>query len=200
MERRAAQHFFRAALPRRPAPKGEGRNGRQVLPLPVSTTDRTGAMRRKAHRVREAANRQRRAAEARQSIFGYSCAVRSSWPHRAQEPASERMQRARSPRHNSGGKPSDLIRRSVSRVALAPCARGPPRSKRWCQRRCDSGRLDTGSGRPPQTRPSKEGAETSIVSTPPGVENAHRRRLQATRACNGSTASRRERGFRRRTE
>jgi len=64
-------------------------------------------------------------------------------------------------RNARGWLPSDSHESFVHRE------REPPRSMRWCQRRCDRRRLGPGSGRPPRTAPFPSGGGRDLESDDP---------------------------------
>jgi len=127
-----------------PAPSGVG--ARKVRPsnaVPSQPTRRHRSDRREAFRFREAARRQRRAAESHGSVLREGPplhGVRSSI-------ATERLWTAWCPRGYPKSSHRDtqavagcfgLVRTAGERIARTLFgAREPPRSMRWCQRRCD---------------------------------------------------------------
>lgn len=129
-----------------PAPSGAG--ARKVRPsnaVPSQPTRRHRSDRREAFRFREAARRQRRAAESHGSVLREGPplhGVRSSI-------ATERLWTAWCPRGYPKSSHRDthavagcfgLVRTAGERIARTLFgAREPPKSMRWCQRRCDRG-------------------------------------------------------------
>jgi len=119
--------------------------GRFVLPrLPSQLTGRHRSDRREAFRFREAARRQRRAAESHGSAFRKGPlphGVRLSSRHRAfvDRLVLARAPEVTSPRHlEAVAGCFGLVRTAGERIARTLFgAREPPRSMRWCQRRCD---------------------------------------------------------------
>lgn len=160
VDRREAQTGNGARYRGNRRPCGVG-NGRLDLPnvRPYGRT-KTGAVHRKEHRFREAANRQRGAAEATtRRPHGRRARCRPQWPppsvvNRVGIRKGAASQVTATPKRWQVVGLDPMIGERIAPASST--TRGPPRSKRWCQRRCDQGRLEPGSRRPLRRAPFPE--------------------------------------------